>query len=121
MPVFGAGIVLSCLYVYTNNIYVSMALHFINNTYSFLMMYMEDSVNGISFMGFATFMMAIIITSGIFSFIGLRKLRIDIFFPLSDKGKNAKLTTFFKCPVMVLAIIGCSIAIFSQLYVDLNL
>ena len=121
IPVFGAGLVLSCIYVYTDNIYVSMALHFVNNTYSFLMMYMQDNINGISFMGFATFMMAVIITSGIFAFLALRKLKINIFTPLAEKGKNAKLTTFFKCPVMVLAIIGCSIAIFSQLYIDLNL
>lgn len=119
IPVFGAGVVLACIYMYTGNIYVSMALHFVNNAYSFMMMYMQQRVNGISSMSFAAFVMAFILVGGVMSTVWLNKHDTDIFTPLKDKGKISGLSKLISSPVMVLGIICCLMAIFSQLYTDL--
>ena len=121
IPIFGAGIILSCLYLYTDNIFIPMSLHFLNNAYSFMMMYMQNKVNGISYISFASLIMSIIIATGGYSLFYMKRHNINIFSALKEKEKNAKLTSFFKSPIMLLAIMGCMLAIFSQLYTDLNL
>ena len=119
IPVFGAGIVLACIYLYTDNIFAAMALHFVNNAYSFIMMYMQQRVNGISSVGFASFVMMFILVGGASSAVWLKKNDINIFLPLADKGRNSKLSKLFASPVMVLGLLCCMMAVFSQLYVDL--
>ncbi len=121
IPIFGAGIILSCLYLYTDNILVPMSLHFINNAYSFIMMYMQNKINGISYISFASLIMSIIIASGVYSLYYLKKHNINIFSDIMQKKQKTKITSLFKSPIMILAIIGCSLAIFSQLYADLSL
>ena len=121
IPVFGAGVVLACVYLYTGNIFVSMALHFVNNAYSFIMLYMQQSVNGISAMGFYAFVMAVLIVGGGSSAVYLNKNNINIFDSLKKEGKNARVSKFFGCPVMVLGLLCCRMAIFSQLYADLTM
>lgn len=121
IPVFGAGVVLACIYLYTGNIFVSMALHFVNNAYSFIMLYMQQSVNGISALGFYSFVMAVLLVGGGCSAVYLNKNNINIFDMLKKDGKNAKVTKIFGCPVMVLGLLCCRMAIFSQLYADLTL
>ncbi|MBR4036594.1 MAG: CPBP family intramembrane metalloprotease [Oscillospiraceae bacterium] len=119
IPVFGAGVVLACIYMYTGNIFVSMALHFVNNAYSFIMMYMQQSVNGISAMGFYAFVMAVLIVGGGSSRVYLNRNNINIFDCLKKEGKNAAISRFFGCPVMVLGLLCCGMAIGAQLYADL--
>lgn len=121
IPIFGAGIILSCLYLHTDNIFVPMTLHFVNNAYSFMMMYMQNKVNGISYVSFASLIMSIIIALGGYSLFYMKNHNINIFSSLNKKEKNAKITSFFKSPIMLLATMGCFLAIFSQLYTDLNL
>ena len=121
IPVFGAGVVLACVYLYTGSIYASMALHFINNAYSFLMLYMQQRVNAISAIGFASFVMAVILGGGACSSIWLKQHNINIFVNLKKDSKDAKLARLFGCPVLVLGLICCGMAIFSQLYTDLLL
>lgn len=119
ISVFGAGVVLACIYLHTGSIYTAMALHFVNNAYSFLMMYMQQRVNGISSTGFAAFVMAFILVGGVMSTVWLNKHDVDIFIPLKDKGKNSGLSKLISSPVMVLGLICCLMAVFSQLYTDL--
>ena len=119
IPVFGAGVVLACIYLYTGNIFVSMALHFVNNAYSFIMLYMQQSVNGISAMGFYAFVMAVLLVGGGSSRVYLNKNNINIFDSLKKEGKNARISKFLGCPVMVLGLLCCFMAIFSQMYADL--
>lgn len=121
IPVFGAGVVLACIYLYTGNIYSSMALHFVNNAYSFIMMYMQQRVNGISAMGFASFVISIIMVGGVCSLMALKRKNINIFDNLKKSDREASLTKLFGCPVMMLGLICCAMAIFSQLYADLAL
>ena len=122
LPVFCAGIMLACVYVYTDNIYLSIMLHFINNGYSFIMMYIVQSPQGISAAGFAAFVIALIIATGIAAEIHLRKKDVGILSAMAKNGeKNAKLITMIKCPVLVLALLCCFLAIGSQLFVDLGL
>ncbi len=122
IPVFGAGVLLACLYLYTNNIYVSMALHFINNAYSFIMMYMQQNVNAISSVSFAAFLIAVIISCGIASEIYLRKADIHILSVLKDKTeKNSSFFTIFRSPVLLAAAVMCILAVVSQLMVDLGM
>ena len=119
IPVFGAGVVLACIYLYTDSIYVSMALHFVNNTYSFIMLYMQQRVNGISAVGFASFVLSFILVCGCCSVMWMRKKDINIFTCLKKSDKDAKLTKLFGCPVMVLGIGCCMLAVLTQLYADL--
>ena len=122
LPVFCAGILLGCIYVYTDNIYLSMLLHFINNSYSFIMMYALQSSKGVSAAGFAAFVIALIIALGLASEVHLRKKDINIFSPLAKGSeKNASVFSFVRSPVMVLALLCCFMAIGSQLFVDLGL
>ena len=119
IPVFGAGVVLACIYLYTGNIFASMALHFVNNAYSFVMLYMQQRVNGISAVGFSAFVMSVLLVGGGCSWIHLNKHNINIFDCLKKEGKNARISRFFASPVMVLGLICCAMAVFSQLYADL--
>ena len=119
IPVFGAGVILACIYLYTDNIYVSMALHFVNNAYSFIMMYMQQRVNAISAIGFASFVIALILGSGVCSMLWLKGQKKNIFKSLEKTDRDAKLTKLFSCPVMILGMLCCGMAIFSQLYADL--
>ncbi len=119
IPVFGAGVVLACIYLYTGNIFASMALHFVNNAYSFIMMYMQQRVNGISSMGFASFLMMFIIVGGISSAMWLKRNNTDLLRPLLDTGRNSKLSRMMASPVMVLGIFSCLMAVAAQLYADL--
>ncbi len=119
IPVFGAGVVLACAYLYTGNIFVSMALHFVNNAYSFIMLYMQQRVNGISAVGFTSFVMSVLLVGGGYSRMYLSRHNINIFECLKKEGKNARISKFFASPVMVLGLISCAMAIFSQLYADL--
>lgn len=119
IPVFGAGVVLACIYLYTGNIFASMALHFVNNAYSFIMLYMQQRVNGISAVGFSAFVMSVLLVGGGCSWIHLNKHNINIFDCLKKEGKNARISRFFASPVMVLGLICCAMAVFSQLYADL--
>ncbi len=119
IPVFGAGVVLACIYLYTDSIYVSMALHFVNNTYSFMMLYMQQRVNGISAVGFASFVLSFILVCGCCSIMWMRKKDINIFTCLEKSDKEPKLTKLFGCPVMVLGIGCCMLAVLTQLYADL--
>ena len=122
IPVMGAGILLACLYLYTNNIYVSMALHFVNNAYSFIMMYMQQNVNAVSSVSFAAFLIAVIISCGIAAEMYMRKADIHIMSVLSDKTeKNASFAQVFRSPVLVLAAICCALTVASQLMVDLGI
>lgn len=121
IPVFGAGVVLACIYLYTGNIFVSMALHFVNNSYSFIMLYMQQRVNGISATGFSAFVMAVLLIGGGCSAFYLNKTNINIFDCLKKEGRNARVSKIFSCPVMVLGLISCGIAIAAQLYADLAL
>lgn len=119
IPVFGAGVILACIYLYTDNIYVSMALHFVNNAYSFIMMYMQQRVNAISAIGFASFVIALILGGGVCSMLWLKGKKKNIFKALEKTDRDAKLTKLFSCPVMILGMLCCGMAIFSQLYADL--
>ena len=40
---------------------------------------------------------------------------------LKKEGRNARISKFFASPVMVLGLISCAMAVFSQLYADLVL
>lgn len=119
--IFGAGVVLSCIYLYTDNILVPIGLHFLNNCYSFSMMYMQEKVNGISYTGYAVFVIFLIITIGIFCIIYLHKKDENIFLPLSESSKNAKVSYIFKSFVMMLGFLGCILAIVSQMISDFNI
>lgn len=121
IPVFGAGVVLACIYMYTGSIYLSMALHFVNNSYSFMMLYMQQRLTGISLVGFASYVMAVIIVFGMGSMMWLKKRNINIFSCLEKQGKEPKLVKFFACPVMVLGMVCCLMAILTQLYADLTM
>jgi len=122
IPVFGAGVLLACLYLYTNNIYVSMSLHFINNAYSFIMMYMQQNVNAVSSVSFAAFLIAVIISCGIASEIYLRKADIHMLSVLTDKTeKNSSFSAVFRSPVLLIAAVMCILAVVSQLMVDLGM
>ncbi len=122
IPVFGAGVLLACVYLYTNNIYVSMALHFINNAYSFIMMYMRQSVNAVSSVAFTAFLISVIISCGIAAEIYMRKADIHILSVLSDKAeKNSSFSAVFRSPVLILAVLCCGLAVASQLMVDLGM
>ena len=119
IPVFGAGIVLACIHLYTGNIYVSMLLHFVNNAYSFIILYMQQRVNGISAMGFASFVMAVIIVGGGCSLWWMKKNGVTLFESLQKSGKNSKVSKIFTCPIMVLGLLCCLMSVFAQLYADL--
>lgn len=122
IPVFGAGVLLACVYLYTNNIYVSMALHFVNNAYSFIMMYMRQSVNAVSSVAFTAFLISVIISCGIAAEIYMRKADIHILSVLSDKTeKNSAFSSIFRSPVLILAVLCCGLAVVSQLMVDLGM
>lgn len=122
IPVFGAGIILACVYLYTDNIYISMLLHFINNSYSFIMMYMRRNINGISYAGFAVFIIASIIFLGLWGRMYLRKKGVNYLSPLDKtEEKNAKITVLVKSPVMVLAVLCCFMVTAGQLFSDLGL
>ena len=117
--VFCTGIVLACVYLYTDKIYIPMLLHFTNNACSFMIMYMQQRVNGISAMGFASLVMGTIIAGGGFCFYLMKKMDIHIFSCLAKEGKNAKISKIFTCPVMILGLSCCLMAVFTQLYADL--
>lgn len=122
IPVLGAGILLACLYLYTNNIYVSMALHFVNNAYSFMIMFMQQNVNAVSSVSFAAFLIAVIISCGIAAEIFMRKADIHLLSVMDDNGeKKASFAAVFRSPVFVLAVLCCMMAVASQLMVDLGM
>lgn len=118
--VFGAGVTLACVYLYTDNIYIGMALHFVNNAYSFLMMYMRQKVNAISAASFAAFALALIIGAGGAAVFYMRKRRMNLFEGLKENGSH-RLSRIFTAPVLVLAFGCCFMAIMNQLFVDLGL
>lgn len=119
LPVFAAGVILACIYLYTGDIRVSMCLHFVNNAYSFIMMYMQSHVNGISYTAFAVFVMLMIITLGIGAFIYMSNNKINIFAPLKNLGNETRFFKIFNSPVFILAFAGCLTAIISQFMADI--
>lgn len=122
LPVLCAGVLLACIYVLTDNIYLSMLLHFINNSYSFIMMYALQGINGISSVGFASFILALIMATGLAAEMHLRRKQVNVFAPLGKGAeKNAKFITLFKSPVLILAMVCCFLTIGSQLFIDLGL
>lgn len=121
IPVFGAGVLLACVYLYTDNIFVSMSLHFVNNAYSFVMMYMQQKVNAISAASFAAFAIAVIIALGIISAFCLKRRKTDFLRPLSEGRGQYSLKQLTKSPVLVVALLCCFMAIMEQLFRDLSL
>ena len=70
-----------------------MALHFVNNAYSFIMMYMRQSVNAVSSVAFTAFLISVIISCGIAAEIYMRKADIHILSVLAaGTEKNASLS-----------------------------
>lgn len=121
IPVFGAGVLLACVYLYTDNIFVSMSLHFVNNAYSFVMMYMQQKVNAISAASFAAFAIAVIIALGIISAFYLKRRKTDFLRPLSEGRGQYSLKQLTKSPVLVVALLCCFMAIMEQMFRDLSL
>ena len=122
IAVFCAGILLACIYLHTGNIFRSMLLHFINNAYSFVMLYTQQNMGGISSVGVSSYIISLLITAGIVSSLYLKKKKTNILSVLGKTDeKNAKLSVFIKSPVMVLALLCCFMAIGSQLFADLGL
>ncbi len=120
IPVFGAAVVLACVYLHTDNIYMSMILHFLNNSYSFFVMYARQKLGGISATAFNVLLIAVIITAGAAGWLYLKRYNINIFESMEKQlNKGGKLSMFIQSPVMVLALICCFMAIGGQLYRDL--
>ncbi len=120
IPVFGAGVVLACVYLYTDNIFMAMALHFLNNGYSFVMMYLQKS-GGVSSTARGVMVIAAVITCGLAGGLYLKSKKVSLFGVLDKKEKNGRYSAFLKAPVMVLALLCCLMVIGSRLYVDLVL
>lgn len=120
LPVFSAGVILACIYLYTGDIRASMCLHFTNNAYSFVMMYMQSNVNGISYTSFAVFIMMVIITLGVASTMYISNKKINIFAPLKNIGRETNFLKVFNSPVFILAFAGCLTAIISQFMADMS-
>lgn len=116
IAIFGAGLALACIYAYTGNIYVCMLLHFANNTYSFIMMYMQQKVDGVNLIGFAAFVILIILVWGIYSFILLIKNGVNPLRVMRLKEKNTPFVQIFKSPVMVLGVAACLFGGLSRFY-----
>lgn len=116
IPVFFAGVTLACVYLYTDNIYISMLVHFANNTYTFLIMYAQQSVNGISAISFSVYLIAFIIACGVASIINLYRRGVNIYSAMDGDTKPVKFGRLFASPVLVLAIICCLISVGEQMY-----
>ncbi len=116
LSVFIAGITLACAYLYTDNIYIPMFIHCANNTYSFLIMYMRQKVNGISQVSFSVYLISFIITCGIASIMYLSRNKINIYSAYSQGTKPAHFRRLFASPILVLAMIACLMAAFEQAY-----
>lgn len=119
VSIFISALILGCVYVYTDCIYVSMALHFTNNTYSFLTLYANENMNGVSAVSFSTFMICIIIVLGAISAAYLKRNHKNAIQVISHGGKSPKISVMFKSPVFVLAMLGCLAAVLQRLYGDL--
>lgn len=119
ISIFISALILGCIYVYTDCIYVTMALHFTNNAYSFLTLYANGNMNGVSAVSFSTFMICIIIVLGVISAIYLKKNHKNVNRVMYRTGKSSKISVIFKSPVFVLAMLGCLAAVLQRLYGDL--
>ena len=117
--IFGAGVTLACVYLYCDDIRMSMRLHRTNNAYSFFMQTMSRTASKQSLESMTFFMTLVIISLGIASTVTLKKENINIYSPLKSDEKGAKAQTVFSSPVFVLAIIGCCMTILPQFYRDM--
>ncbi len=115
LPVFARGIVLGCVYVYTGNIYASVLLHFVNNAYSFFMMYFSRNYSEINDLGLSAFLLFLVFAAGIAGTIAVIKKKINILSPLLHSGEG-RLKLILKSPVLILGLIMCLAAGLTQAF-----
>ncbi len=122
LPIFAAGVVLACVYVYTDNIYLAMALHFVNNSYSFLMMYIQQYIGGLSRVGAMAFVLMLIMVVGLWRITYIKNKNMNIFSVLKKLEKETgNIKVFFKSPTMILSAGICIFTAINQMFIDLNL
>ena len=117
IPIFISGVVLGCVYRYTGSIATSMLLHFLNNTYSFLILYMNTNA-GISAIGFAAFMLILLVVLGGLCIWLLYKSENHVLTPLKEKDRQIR-DGIFSAPVFTMAFLCMALTVASQLYRDL--
>ena len=117
IPIFVSGVILGCIYRYTGSITTSMLLHFINNTYSFLILYMNTNA-GVSAIGFAAFMLILLVVLGSLCIWLLYKSENDIMSPLRNKERQER-DSIFSAPIFTMAFLCMALTVASQLYRDI--
>ncbi|MBQ3394264.1 MAG: CPBP family intramembrane metalloprotease [Oscillospiraceae bacterium] len=117
IPIFVSGVILGCIYRYTGSITTSMLLHFINNTYSFLILYMNTNA-GVSAIGFAAFMLILLVVLGSLCIWLLYKSENDIMSPLKNRERQER-DNIFSAPIFTMAFLCMALTVASQLYRDI--
>ncbi len=117
IPIFVSGLVLGSIYRYTGSITTSMLLHFLNNTYSFLILYMNTNA-GVSAIGFAAFMLILLVVLGSLCIWLLYKSENDVMLPLKNKDRQER-DSIFSAPIFTMAFLCMAMTVASQLYRDL--
>ena len=117
LPVFVAGLLLGCISAQTGSIWVCIGLHFVNNAYSFIMMYFTQTIGGVSTLAFASFTNMLILCCGLGARYYLHKNGIYLSRLLGDTGKQkGKRAVLFKSPLALIAIFSCLAVIGEQIY-----
>ncbi|MEG1782695.1 MAG: type II CAAX endopeptidase family protein [Oscillospiraceae bacterium] len=117
LPIFVAAVLLGCISLKTGSLRTCIALHFVNNAYSFLMMYFTRSIGGVTTLAFAAFVNVLILCCGLGGRVYLHKNGIFLSKMLQNNSRyNHKILTFFKSPVALVAAFACVFGIVEQLY-----
>ncbi|MEG2082555.1 MAG: type II CAAX endopeptidase family protein [Oscillospiraceae bacterium] len=120
IPIFCCGVLLACIYLLTDSIWVCMLLHFLNNSISFLMMYVTQTMSGVSAFSFVVYLNIFVVLVGIISREYLHKINFRMSSMLkNDQNIEKKVMTLFKSPIAMLAL-GCFVIMtIGQAYMEI--
>ncbi|MEG2929620.1 MAG: type II CAAX endopeptidase family protein [Oscillospiraceae bacterium] len=120
IPIFCCGVLLACIYLLTESIWVCMLLHFCNNAISFIVMYVTQTVGGLSALSFVVYLNIFVIIVGIVSRGYLHKINFRMSGMLkSDDKIEKKIIALVKSPIAMLALL-CFVAMtVGQLYMEI--
>ncbi len=115
-PAFLSSIILSYLYLKTNNILVSIGAHLINNSYSFLMLYISQFHFGVSSTFALVFINFVVLILGVSSFYSLKPIKSSFSFKefINKEDDMQNFINTFSSPVLLLSLISC---IYSILFI----
>ncbi len=108
-PAFLSSLILGCIYLKTNNVLTCILAHLLNNSYSFIMIYINQYVHGVSapfILIFINFSLLIFGFYGYFTLKNQRELPLIKDFKNKNSDRNSYKLFLFS-PVLIISLACC--------------